>query len=93
MAARPGQHLLPERAPALLLVAAKSQLRAKRNADTEKVLSERIAAIDGRLKAIDGRFAKHFPEYASFSSPKPASVAEVQAQLRNDEALVVIRSR
>jgi hypothetical protein len=46
------------------LIAAKSELPAKRNPDAEKMLSDRIAAIDGRLKAIDERFAKDFPEYA-----------------------------
>jgi CHAT domain-containing protein/tetratricopeptide (TPR) repeat protein len=71
------------------LIAAKSQLPAKRSPDAEKVLSDRIAAIDGRLKAIDARFAKDFPEYASLTSPKPASVAEVQALLQPNEALVL----
>jgi CHAT domain-containing protein len=71
------------------LIAAKSQLPAKRNLDDEKVFSDRIAAIDGRLKAIDTQFAKDFPEYASLTSPKPASVAEVQALLKPNEALVL----
>ena len=56
---------------------------------TEKALSDRLAAIDGRLKAIEARFAKDFPEYASFTSSKPTSVAEVQALLWPDEALVL----
>ena len=71
------------------LIAAKSQLPAKRNPDAEKVLSDRLAAIDGRLNAIDERFARDFPEYASLTSPKPTSVAEVQALLGPSEALVV----
>jgi tetratricopeptide (TPR) repeat protein/CHAT domain-containing protein len=71
------------------LIAAKGQLPAERNPDAEKVLSDRITAIDGRLKAIDAQFAKDFPEYASLTSPKPASVAEVQALLGPDEALVL----
>jgi CHAT domain-containing protein/tetratricopeptide (TPR) repeat protein len=71
------------------LIAAKSQLPAKRNPDAEKVLSDRLAAIDGRLNAIDERFARDFPEYASLTSPKPTSVAEVQALLGPSEALVL----
>jgi hypothetical protein len=71
------------------LIAGKSQLPAERKPDAEKGLSNRLAAIDGRLKEIDARFAKDFPEYASLSIPKPASVAEVQAQLRDGEALVL----
>src|SRR5262249_16841569 len=71
------------------LIFAKSQLPAKRGPDTEKLLSDRLAAIDGRLKAIDGQFAKDFPEYASLINPKPASVAQVQDLLQPNEALVL----
>jgi tetratricopeptide (TPR) repeat protein len=72
------------------LIAAKTQLPAKRNPGAEKVLGDRLAAIDGRLKAIDAQFAKDFPEYASLTSPKAASVAEVQALLHPKEALVLL---
>jgi hypothetical protein len=72
------------------LIAAKSQLPAKRSPDAEKVLSNRLAAIDGRLKGIDAQFAKDFPEYASLTGPKPASVPEVQALLEPNEALLLL---
>jgi tetratricopeptide (TPR) repeat protein len=71
------------------LIAAKSQPPAKRNPDAEKSLSDRLASVDTRLKAIDAQFAMDFPDYTLLSSPKPASVAEVQVQLRDDEALVL----
>jgi CHAT domain-containing protein len=71
------------------LIAAKSQLPAKRSPGAEKVLNDRLSAIDGRLKAIDSRFAQDFPEYASLTSLKPTSVAEVQALLQPNEALVL----
>jgi CHAT domain-containing protein len=71
------------------LIAAKSQPPEKRNPDAEKSLSDRLASIDTRLKAIDAQFAKDFPDYTLLSSPKPAPVAEVQAQLRDNEALVL----
>jgi hypothetical protein len=71
------------------LIAAKSDLPAERNAEAESLLSKRLVAIDGRLKAIDAQFATDFPEYASLTSPKPASVAKVQALLQPNEALVL----
>jgi CHAT domain-containing protein/tetratricopeptide (TPR) repeat protein len=72
-----------------LLIAAKSEPPAKRNAVAEQVLSDRVAAIDTRLAAIDARLAKEFPDYAALASPAPVSVADVQAQLGADEALVL----
>ena len=71
------------------LITAKSEPPAKRNAATEKSLNDRQAAIDTRLAAIDARLAKDFPDYAALASPAPVSVAEVQAQLGADEALVL----
>jgi CHAT domain-containing protein/tetratricopeptide (TPR) repeat protein len=71
------------------LIAAKSQPPAKRNPIAEKSLSDRLAAVDGRLAAIDARLAKEFPDYASFANPRPISVEAVQAELRDDEALVL----
>jgi CHAT domain-containing protein/tetratricopeptide (TPR) repeat protein len=71
------------------LIAARSELPAKRKPDVEKALSDRLEMIDTRLAAIDARFANDFPDYASVTSPKPASVVEVQALLRPNEALVL----
>ena len=62
---------------------------AGRNATAEKALGDRLAAIDTRLAAIDARLAKDFPDYAALASPASVSVAEVQAQLGADEALVL----
>ena len=72
-----------------LLIAAKSEPPAKRKADAEKALADRLAAIDTRLAEIDRRLAQDFPDYAALASPAPVSVAEVQAQLGADEALVL----
>lgn len=71
------------------LIAAKSQTPDKRSAEGDKALSDRLAAIDKRLAEIDARFAKDFPDYAALTSPKPAKVADVQAQLHADEALAL----
>jgi CHAT domain-containing protein/tetratricopeptide (TPR) repeat protein len=72
-----------------LLIAAKSSEPAERNADAEKVLADRLAAIDARLSEINRQLAQKFPDYAALASPAPVSVAEVQAQLGPDEALVL----
>jgi len=72
-----------------LLVAAKSEAPDKRKAEPERVLTERLAAIDTRLAQIDGQLARDFPDYAALVRAAPVSVAEVQAQLGDDEALVL----
>ena len=71
------------------LIAEKSKAPAQRDAGTEKALAGEIATIDSRLDAIKERLDKGFPEYTEFASPAPVSVPDVQAQLRDDEALVL----
>ena len=51
--------------------------------------SARLAAIDARIAAIDNRLPRDFPDYAALVSPKPLSIADVQAELGDDEALVL----
>jgi CHAT domain-containing protein/tetratricopeptide (TPR) repeat protein len=72
------------------LIASKSEPSEARNALAEKALGDRLGAIDVRLAVIDQRLAENFPDYAELATPKPASVAEVQAWLRPDEALVLV---
>ena len=72
-----------------LLIAAKGAAPANHQGEAETVLAGRLAAIDKRLAEIDRRFARDFPDYAALASPAPCRVAEVQAQLRADEALVL----
>jgi len=71
------------------LIAAKSEPPAKREADAEKALANRLTAIDTRLAEIDRRLARDFPDHAALASPTPISVAQVQAQLGADEALAL----
>jgi CHAT domain-containing protein len=71
------------------LIAAKSQPPEKRNAAAETALTDRLAAITDRLGQIDGRLALDFPGYAALTSPKPVPLADVQSNLRDDEALVL----
>lgn len=72
-----------------LLITARSQAATERNATGEKVLIDRVAAIEARLDKVAQRLAKEFPNYASLSRPKPISAGEAQSQLRDDEALVL----
>lgn len=71
------------------LLAAKSLKAERRSAATEKALADRKAEIDARLAVIDAALARIFPDYAAMASAKSISVAEVQASLRADEALVL----
>ena len=72
------------------LIAAKSELPTKRKPEVERALTGRLAAIDTRLAEIDRRLARDYPDHAAFASPAPVSVAEVQAHLGADEALVLL---
>lgn len=71
-------------------LAAISQPLDKRDQKSEAATTARLAAIDKRLSEIDTRLAKEFPDYAALVSGQPASVTEVQAGLRDDEALVLL---
>jgi CHAT domain-containing protein/tetratricopeptide (TPR) repeat protein len=62
---------------------------AKRDAKAEAENASKLAAIDARIAGIDKRLAAEFPDYAALASPEPLSVADVQAQLGADEALVL----
>lgn len=53
------------------------------------VARQETAGIEARLKAIDQRLASEFKEYAALANPKPMSIAETQALLRPDEALLL----
>lgn len=48
-----------------------------------------MAAIDARLAATGTRLAREFPDYPGLASPKTISARSVQAQLHEDEALVL----
>ena len=69
--------------------AAVSQLSAKRDHAAEATNTTRLAAIDTKIAEIDKRLASEFPDYAALASPGPLSVANAQAALRRDEALIL----
>lgn len=62
----------------------------KRDAQAEGENNARLAAIDARIKEIDTEFRDRFPDYAVLATPAPLGVKETQAELRGDEALVLI---
>jgi CHAT domain-containing protein/tetratricopeptide (TPR) repeat protein len=62
----------------------------QRNAEVEAVNAARVIAVDNRLQEIDRRLRIEFPDYASLANPEPLSVEQVQANLRADEALVLL---
>lgn len=66
------------------LLIARSEPPAKPNAAGERTLTDRLTAMDERRTAIDARLTKDFPDYAALASPKPITVADVQASLRVD---------
>jgi CHAT domain-containing protein/tetratricopeptide (TPR) repeat protein len=69
--------------------AAVAQPPDKRDRESEAANSARLAEIDARMASIDQSLATDFPDYASFVGPAPLSLAEVQAQLGPNEALVL----
>ena len=72
-----------------LLIAARGEQPARRNAEAEARLSQRLTTIDTRLAEIDATLKERFPDYAALANPEPLSVEEVQSQLRPDEALML----
>ena len=71
-----------------LLIAAVAQAPGQRNRDDEGRLKARIEEIGGRISAIDASLREKFPEYAALSKPAPISIADTQALLNPDEALL-----
>ena len=72
-----------------LLIAARAEAPARRNARTEAELNQRLIGIDTRIAEIDRALAKDFPDYTALAAPEPLSVAEAQGHLGADEALVL----
>jgi tetratricopeptide (TPR) repeat protein len=72
-----------------LLIAAASLPAAQRVQQGEQEQRSRLSAIDARLGEINKLLAKDFPEYKELTNPEPLSIAETQAQIRPDEALVL----
>ncbi len=71
------------------LIDTRSQPPDARDAAAETALSASLAAIDARISGIDKTLARDFPDYSALTNPVPLPPADVQTQLRADEALVL----
>ena len=70
------------------LVKAASRPPGKRDKAGEAAMRQEEAAVDEQIKGIDARLATTFPQFAELAAPKPDPLAEVQALLAEDEALL-----
>ena len=71
------------------LIAALSEPPERRKSGAQALLKARLTSIDARISEIDRILAKDFSDYVALANPKPRTVAEVQARLRVDEAMVL----
>lgn len=69
------------------LVAVQAALAAP-DADTVALAGE-ADALAARIAGLDARLAADFPRFADLTRPRPMAVAEVQAALQPDEALIL----
>jgi tetratricopeptide (TPR) repeat protein len=51
-------------------------------------LRSQLSGLEAKFTEIDARLAHEFPDYAELSNPKPLSIADAQALLGADEALL-----
>jgi len=54
------------------------------------ILRERksLVRVDTQIRQLDKKLAVQFPEYATLANPQPLKTADIQAQLKSDEALL-----
>jgi CHAT domain-containing protein len=62
----------------------------QRNPEALNILRLQIDQLRGARSVLRQEIERRFPDYASLIDPRPATVAEVQAQLRPGEALLSI---
>ena len=59
------------------------------SAQTAQLSVGHLDRIGSEISALDGTIASRFPDYADLTNPAPLDVTEIQALLREDEALVL----
>ena len=67
-----------------------SKAPADRNHDREQALRDELAKTAKALSAVRAELGSRFPDYAALSKPQVIALADAQALLGEDEALVVI---
>jgi CHAT domain-containing protein len=75
------------------IIAAVSNEPSKRDAAAEQRIRDRIAAVAKERNDLQTVFTREFPDYVALSRPAPLTVKDIQAQLDDDEVLVVIDLR
>jgi CHAT domain-containing protein len=71
------------------LVTAAGEAAEARNVSYERAVRDELAALGARMGELDDRLAEAFPRYAELANPRPLPLADIQALLAADEALVV----
>jgi CHAT domain-containing protein/Tfp pilus assembly protein PilF len=71
------------------VIAFVSKPPAQRSAAAEEQVRTRIAEVKAEREKLQQVFNDRFPEYVALSKPQPVSLAETQALLADDEALLV----
>ena len=71
-----------------ILIEGEAATGARRNETAIKRLRGELASIEVQIAEADARLAKEFPDYNALANPKPLSLADTQALLAPDEAMV-----
>lgn len=83
--------LIRQRQDLLALIGAKDAEFARITEGAALVsLRGEIESLRAELSALDARLQAGFPRYAELADPQPLTIAEVQAQLGEDEALLFL---
>lgn len=72
------------------LEALRNRAASQRDKKSEQALIEEARSIETRLAALDKRMGKDFSSYTALTRVEPLSVAETQALLKPNEALVLV---
>jgi CHAT domain-containing protein len=72
------------------LVEAVSKEPAKRSSAAELAMRDRLASIALRRESLRKVLAADFPDYAALSNPPTVTAKEIEALLKDDEALILL---
>ena len=72
------------------VIAEISKAPNERNHDREQALRAELEKTSGALRGVRAELGARFPDYVALSKPQPIGLADAQALLGEDEALVVI---
>lgn len=64
----------------------------QRGSQRENALMNQINNANSQAEGLQKQIETQFPDYSKFANPGPVTLAETQAQLKDDEALVLIEA-